>query len=291
MRIRLSTLAVLVASAAAWPSPSTAAALNEVPADRLPPPGTEEVAGYAAHLVWVDTVRDAAGRPAKVVLARTRGRTVRLPIDPVRDLDLGPGPDGRVTAVYVRCRPSCDVWSYDLVTGVERRVRAVSVADVKEQHPSIWGDRIAFERRGAVIVRDLRRRTSHTVARAVPDDIELGAKHLAYVALAERGEGNGTVELRLRGLASGRDEVLDDGVIGEGVSTGFGALTFEPRTLFWQKRIRDGCKIFAPSFFRYRVRRARVERLIAPAGVPLSVQRAAVDPPGTPESDFCDEEF
>jgi hypothetical protein len=269
-------------------SPATRSAVD-VPEGRLPPPGTREVAEYAAHLMWVDALTDASGQRVAVVLDRSRGRTIRLPIDPVRDLDLGPDSDGRATAVYIRCTPSCDIWRYGFARRSERRIAGVSAAGVGEHLPTIWGSRIAFERRGSVILGDLGRRESRTIARRVlPDDIELGAKHLAYVGLFERGDGNGTVELRLRGLASRREQLLADGVIGEGTSTGFGALTFGARTLFWQARRRSGCSISAPYFSLYDVRRGRNERRIGWPRAPVAVRRAAVVPPGTPESDFCD---
>jgi hypothetical protein len=283
-------LAVVAATLLVTPavaSPATPAAVD-VPGNRLPPSGTREIAEHGTHLTWVDRLPDTAGQPVDVVLDRSAGRTIGLPIAPVRDLDLGRGPGGRPTAVYVRCTPSCDIWRYDFARRSERRVARLSAAGVSEHLPTIWGSRVAFERGRSVLLADLGRGRPRTIARRVfPDDIELGAKHLAYVGLFERGAGNGTVELRLRGLASAAEQVLADGVIGEGASTGFGALTFAGRTLFWQARSRHGCRIFAPGLHRYDVRADRAARRIGRRGAPVTVRRAAVVPPATPESDAC----
>jgi hypothetical protein len=286
--IRCILTVAVAAFGAAAPAAAQAPPAVNVPPSRLPPPGVQEIAEHSGHLTWQDTLPDAQGRPTAVVLDRSGGTTVALPIAPVSDLDLGPGPGGRLTAVYTRCGPSCDIWRYDYAGGREQRVASVSAPGIGEHLPTIWGQRIAFERRGSVIVRDLRAGRSQIVARRVfPDDIELGAKHVAFVGLYERGEGNGTVELRLRGLASGREQLLADGVIGEGASTGFGLLTFRGSTLFWQARRRNGCDVFAPAYARYDVRRGGRARPTPPQAAPPAVRAGAVVPPDTPESENC----
>jgi hypothetical protein len=285
---RPSVVLGFLAAAAVPPAAGAAQGAIDVPPARLPPTGASEIAQHGGHLTWQDTLTAADGRKVPVVLDRAGGRTVALPLAPVRDLDIGPGPDGSPTAVYVRCAPSCDIWRYDYARRSEQRVRSISAPGLSEHLPTIWGRRIAFERRGSVIVADLGANRSRTVARRVfPDDIELGAKHVAYVGLFDRGEGNGTVELRLRGLESRREQLLGDGVIGEGSSTGFGGLTFQGGTLFWQVRRRSGCRVSAPLYGRYDIRRGGGARPAQPAAAPQAVRSRALVPPGTPESESC----
>src|SRR5687767_975255 len=64
------------------------------------------------------------------------------------DPNIGPGPDGRPMVVYSRCAvvDRCDVYSYDLVKGVERRVPELARRDCEEVAPSIWKRRIAAGR-------------------------------------------------------------------------------------------------------------------------------------------------
>jgi hypothetical protein len=271
--------AILLAAAA-----SASASAADVPPTRLPPSGTAEIAQYGGHLAWVDTLPDGA----PVVLDRAHGRTVALRIaPPVSDLDLGPGRDGRPVAVYARCARSCDVFRYDIARGREQRVAGASAPGVDERLPSVWGSRIAFAREGDVVVRDEARRSRRIVARrADPDDLELGPKHLAWAALEEQGEGEAVV-LRLRGLASGRERALAVGFIGEATATGFGALTFDATTLHWQSRRRVGCRVLAPAFAHYDVRRDRRARAVPAAAAPPAVALKALVPPPTPESEDC----
>ena len=88
------------------------------------------------------------------------GRVRTLPIKPGRvpfDVDLGPGPDGHMLAVFSRCkrppqttwqlngRRGCDLRVYDFHSGRERAIgRANSTAD--ERWPAVWHNRIAFTR-------------------------------------------------------------------------------------------------------------------------------------------------
>ena len=66
------------------------------------------------------------------------------------DPNIGPGPDGRPTVVYSRCGvvDRCDVYSYDIQRGVERRVPKLARRDCEETAPSIWKGRIAVGREG-----------------------------------------------------------------------------------------------------------------------------------------------
>lgn len=84
-----------------------------------------------------------------------RTRTLRIPARDVPfDVDLGPGPRGRLTAVYSRCRHEqrhqflgrgCDLYMVGL-RGHERRLARLSRRGYSEHHPSIWRSRIAFAR-------------------------------------------------------------------------------------------------------------------------------------------------
>jgi hypothetical protein len=245
------------------------------PPPALPPANTVEIAQYGGHVMWVDTVRGE-----KVVVDHTRGRTVTVPIAaPVRELDLGPGADGRPVAVFVRCRPGCDVWRYNLANGHETRVVS------NGRKPTVWGGRLAYTHGRDVLLRE-HGRSRLLALRADPDDLELGPGRLAYTALADSEEGNGALELRVHALAGGRDVALDRGVIGEGDSTGFNGLTFLARGLYWQRAHRSACTVRITSFALYEPRRARrraVERIRAP----LAARRAPAAAPDTPASERC----
>ena len=250
-----------------------------VPPDRLPPPGTAEIAEYGSHVVWDDTLRDDTGKQVRVVLDHRNGRTTLLPIKPARELDIGPGPQGSPVAVYVRCRPGCRVWLYSFTSKRERPL-------FPGRRPTVWGSRIAY-----LHGRDVRLRgggAQKVVALRLTDvdDLELGSKQLAYTALADTGEGNGTLQLRLHGLSSGRDQLLDSGVIGEGDSTGFNGLLFERNGLYWQRAHRSACTVRITTLGFYDVRRARKRVIDRPFG-PLSVRRAPAAAPETPESEGC----
>jgi hypothetical protein len=131
----------------------------------VPPAAAQELARLdhpapiAAHggvVAW--SARQADGRFA---LVTTRGRadvpTRAIPFD----VDLGPGPDGRLTAVYSRCEEEtpgvggfapmdidegrgCEIKLHVLGTSEERPV--LSTTDADEFWPTIWRDRIAFGR-------------------------------------------------------------------------------------------------------------------------------------------------
>ena len=69
------------------------------------------------------------------------------PFDP----DLGAAGKDRVVAVYERCRKGfrrCDLYRLDVISGRERRIRAVSTRGGSEFGASVWGERYAFAREG-----------------------------------------------------------------------------------------------------------------------------------------------
>src|SRR5690349_2925313 len=100
----------------------------DVPPTTVPKSPVAEVASYGATSMWVDAERG--------VLLREGSRTTRLPLSPkLRDLDLGPGPDGRALAVYVRCASGCNAYTFDLRRRREARVPGTSLAHL----PTVWG--------------------------------------------------------------------------------------------------------------------------------------------------------
>ena len=63
--------------------------------------------------------------------------------------DLGPGPDGGELAVYPRCRSgqsACDLYSYDLATGVERRLANADSPTDDETAGAVWRGTLVFSR-------------------------------------------------------------------------------------------------------------------------------------------------
>lgn len=144
------------------------------------------------------------------------GRVQRLgaaSLDRPFDVDLGPGRDGAVRAVYSRCRepqarehpdraplalpyyePGCHIWVYDFRTGRERRIENLSRRGSAEFSPTIWRDGIAFVRRRpgprvsnrlSLIVKrgDRRARRVHGGTRArqgLPTRLDLRGDRLAF---------------------------------------------------------------------------------------------------------------
>ena len=97
---------------------------------------------------WVAySVYDAAAG-YRLTLGSAEGAVVQpsVPPRPVPfDVDLGPGPDGSLAAVYSRCRgPNCDIYRYDTV---RRREVRVTRSAASELLPAVEGSRIVFVRR------------------------------------------------------------------------------------------------------------------------------------------------
>ena len=144
-------LLCLAAACAPALLPAPAAAQDTVLArvDRPTP-----IAAYGGRVAW--SVRDPATDRFALV---TQDGPVPVPTRGVAfDVDLGPGPDGGVTAVYSRCRTEppnfvqlvrgrgCDIYTFDFAAGTERRVAAVSSPSASEAWPTIHKGRIAFAR-------------------------------------------------------------------------------------------------------------------------------------------------
>jgi hypothetical protein len=141
-------LGVLVAAVAA---PSLASADDVVASLTRGTP----ISAYGGALAWSEY--DAASDRYALVVQRG-GRTARAPIaNAARPFDVSLGPDarGRIVALYTRCRRAttgCDVYRYDVASGRERRVAAVSSPDSDEAWPAQWRGRLTFVRRARTYV-------------------------------------------------------------------------------------------------------------------------------------------
>lgn len=242
-----------------------------------PQPGakTTEVASYGQDLVWVDG-EQVMHRRAGVV------RTLKLRAG-VTDLDMGPGPGGHATAVYVRCTPSCDLYAFDLVAGRETRLR-LSAQGMTERQPTIWGANVAFVRGNRVRLGPLGAGRSRAVVRRQAIELELGPAVLAYTDIFDTGVGNGEHLLRVRGLTTGaRERTIDRGVIGEGCETAVGALAIERGTLFYRRAQQCGCASPTVRSRAFDLRRASAVRAPGPLAQRYRLPRLI----GTPESEAC----
>ena len=150
-------------------SSSSLLTLRRVVADSA---GRSSVDAHGDVVIWSER-QDGAGSQSDSyhLTAMTADGVDRLPVAARSvpfDVDLGPGEDGQVVAVYSRCarEPStddpgfvysvpypaytrgdgCDVYRFDFATGQERKVAGASTDQASEMLPSIWGDRIAFAR-------------------------------------------------------------------------------------------------------------------------------------------------
>ena len=114
-------------------------------------PSAKSVNAYGGAVIWTRTVASDDGFGGFRLTARGRDGVVRdLPIasfsHPV-DADLGPDADGRLVAVYDRCRRgACDVYRYDFERRRERRLRAQTSRRRSESAISTWGGQHAFMR-------------------------------------------------------------------------------------------------------------------------------------------------
>ena len=140
-------LLCLAAACAPALLPSPAAAQDDDVLARVDRP--TPVAAYGGRVAW--SVRDPATDRFTLVSQTSGGTPAPLPVAPRGvpfDVDLGPGPDGGVTAVYSRCRTEppnfvqmvrgrgCDVYAFDFAAGTERRVAAVSSPSASEAWPT-----------------------------------------------------------------------------------------------------------------------------------------------------------
>jgi hypothetical protein len=114
-------------------------------------PSARNVNAQGGVVIWTRTVQDADGfADYRLTQRNAEGVVSDLPVRPFDnavDADLGPGRDGRLLAVYDRCRfGACDLWQYDFKTRRERRLSAFSSRRRAESAVSVWEGRYSFLR-------------------------------------------------------------------------------------------------------------------------------------------------
>jgi hypothetical protein len=110
--------------------------------------GPTKVSAYGGRTVWSALNPTTQDNRLMTRLGDGPVEAVPIPTTPTPfEADLGPGPDGHVVAVYPRCEPGCDIWSFDFTTGREAKVPGASSPRFDEFPATIFKDRIAFARR------------------------------------------------------------------------------------------------------------------------------------------------
>lgn len=238
----------MLAAIAAMVLPSAAAAQADTTI--ATPQNPSKVSTYGGVTAY--SVRGADGRWRLVYDTNTNGRAEAVPI-PARtvpfDVDLGPGTEGQVLAVYSRCRREpemgrrsagptpvwatareCDLYRFDFRNQQEEVLEGPSTSHT-EVLPTIWRDRVGFVRiyqerdglRGRVpyvYVREAGRRSERqpgggrgTSGLPGPLAIDLEDTLLGMAWTYER-DGGGVSELRLGSASAGGREVTK--LAGEG---------------------------------------------------------------------------
>ncbi len=182
-------------------------------------PSAENVTAHGAVLMW--SRRDAGGRyhlvqRAGAVVSDAPVASSDHPFNP----DLGAAGKDRTVAVYERCRKGfrrCDLYRLDVISGRERRIRAVSTRRGSEFGASVWGERYAFAREG------ISREGLFTAARGrtrflgglevVETDVRGRTIALATYSAGERVQVDltGIYVHRVRARGSGRSCLVDRG--------------------------------------------------------------------------------
>lgn len=126
-------------------------------------PNSTPISHFGDTAVW--SSKDPATNLYRLVAYRGGQQRV-LPVAPRSvpfDVDLGPGPDGGLSAVYSRCREEprslgvppipayttgrgCDIYRFELSTERETKLSGASTNQASEMLPSIWRNEIAFAR-------------------------------------------------------------------------------------------------------------------------------------------------
>ncbi|HEV2058787.1 MAG TPA: hypothetical protein VGR11_05480 [Solirubrobacteraceae bacterium] len=237
MRVLPTMLAVAVGALL----PAVAAAQPETTLET--PDAPSKIATHAGVTAY--SVRGVDGRWRLVYDTNSDGDAQAVPVAPRGvpfDVDLGPGTDGGVLAVYSRCRQEpemdrrstgplpawttargCDLYRYDFRTGQEAMLDGPSTANT-EVLPTIWRERVGFVRiyqdrdglRGRapyVYVRDAGRRSVRqpgggrgSTGLPGPLSLDLEGTLLAMSWTYERTHG-GVSELRLGTATAGGREV------------------------------------------------------------------------------------
>jgi hypothetical protein len=236
--------AVLAASLLATGAPASAATAT----DLAPVASDAPLSAYGGYVAWSEQGADGLWR----LVAFHDGTTTPLPVAPRSvpfDADVGPDATGRPTVTFSRCAPEPDFTSQQpwaaargcrlravaLPGGGERGI-AVPRTGASDSMPSVWGQRVAFQRRarGAgvsqIMMYDFMHRRLKTLPHgAVPHgcpyssgcpkqeptaevgELDLGARAVAYswhlAAPGVEGAGAGW-ELRLAPTGAGRRSIL-----------------------------------------------------------------------------------
>lgn len=187
-----------------------------------PTPGETLLSSVEAHggnLVWGEN--QTFEGPFDYVVRDARGTRRILPGIFPKDLDLGARRGGGTEAVFmgIRVPGRHELFTYDLRSGTVRSLASLWRPRGREQHPSVWKGRFAFER--VIEVNDINTpkpparslglfATSprRAVTRAKIVDTDLRGSRLAYVTLAAPAEQTrGTTTVRVTGLPGGRGRV------------------------------------------------------------------------------------
>jgi hypothetical protein len=251
-----------------------------------PDPGARNVSAYGGALVW--SRPDGGGRYRLV--QRIGAVASDAPVAPSKapfDPGLGPGPGGRLTAVYERCRGGfrrCDVHRLDLRGGKERRVRGAAARGASEFGASVWSGRYAFGREaprgeglytaaggrprflasGDVVETDVRERTiafsTYSAREGARDDLTAIWVHL------------------VRARARGRSCLVDSGHQGAAEGTALNSPALDGSFVYWHDFTADPAIV--ERIARARLgsacsRRPRIQ--VADRSLPVGVDAVAVD--------------
>ena len=169
-----------------------------------PEPGVGYLDAYGGYVIW-SSLDPATDRYSLRVLAGERLETLPVPTRPVPfDVDLGPGPEGEIVAVYSRCRRDlergpavfsrpvrgvgCRLFTYSFATRAERKLpRARNHAS--EFSPAVWKDRLVFFSQSGGIRSRISLRTRSLDGPAAGKRLQAGS----------RGPSAGPVDIDLRG--------------------------------------------------------------------------------------------
>jgi len=181
-RVAALTLLCCVAGAAPAAADETLAQLRD------PTP----VDAWGGRLVWSAKI---PGKDRFQLMTRTgsaAAQPVPVPSAPgAFQVDLGPGPDGAMTAVYPR---HGDIYAFDFATGHERRLTHTKA---HESLPAIWRGRLAFVRGKRLLVgeRAVRGGRGHY------EQIDLRGGRVAFVRerIVRNGDGRELQLLTQRG--------------------------------------------------------------------------------------------
>ncbi len=200
-------LAFVVVTATVWTGPDVARAnvISEVPFYDEP-----SISAYGDTVAW----SELSSRTGEYFLnTAVGGQATRLPVPPSKrpfDVDLGPGPDGSVWAVYSRCKQAttrCRLFRFSFGLSAEAPLKTTGRASRSDTDPAIWKKRVAFVRRAtsgkarpSIYARNLENgRQSREVAmpRRVCPRFGSGGKKIKHVRCLRRtGQGLGALDLR-----------------------------------------------------------------------------------------------